>query len=92
MLKAPRGFNVVELMVAMVAGLFLVAAVTSLFATILKANQTSMQVSRLNQELQSITDMIARDVQRTGYDQGATAFLGAASEPGPRFISIRAAI
>ncbi|GAB5993395.1 type IV pilin [Aeromonas enteropelogenes] len=79
MLKAPRGFNVVELMVAMVAGLFLVAAVTSLFATILKANQTSMQVSRLNQELQSITDMIARDVQRTGYDQGATAFLGAAS-------------
>lgn len=74
-----RGFNIVELMVAMVAGLFLVAAVTSLFATILKANQTSMQVSRLNQELQSITDMIARDVQRTGYDQGATAFLNAAS-------------
>lgn len=79
MLKAPRGFNVVELMVAMVAGLFLVAAVTSLFATILKANQTTMQVSRLNQELQSITDMIARDVQRTGYDQGSTAFLNAAS-------------
>lgn len=92
MLKAPRGFNVVELMVAMVAGLFLVAAVTSLFATILKANQTSMQVSRLNQELQSITDMIARDVQRTGYDQGATAFLGLHRELGPRFISIRAAI
>ncbi|MGL5324977.1 MAG: PilW family protein [Aeromonas sp.] len=69
----------VELMVAMVAGLFLVAAVTSLFATILKANQTTMQVSRLNQELQSITDMIARDVQRTGYDQGSTAFFNAAS-------------
>ncbi|WP_042011846.1 PilW family protein [Aeromonas fluvialis] len=69
----------VELMVAMVAGLFLVAAVTSLFATIIKANHTTMQVSRLNQELQAITDMIARDVQRTGYDQGATAFLGAAS-------------
>lgn len=79
MLRAPRGFNVVELMVAMVAGLLLVAAVTSLFATILRVNQTSMQVSRLNQELQSVTDMIARDVQRTGYDQGATAFLGAAS-------------
>ncbi|MFM5598994.1 PilW family protein [Aeromonas veronii] len=69
----------VELMVAMVAGLLLVAAVTSLFATILKANQTAMQTSRLNQELQSITDMIARDVQRAGYDLGATAFLAAAS-------------
>lgn len=74
-----RGFNIVELMVAMVAGLLLVAAVTSLFATILKANQTAMQTSRLNQELQSITDMIARDGQRAGYDWGATAFLAAAS-------------
>lgn len=66
-----HGFNIVELMVAMVAGLLLVAAVTSLFATILKANQIAMQTSRLNQELQSITDMIARDVQRAGYDASA---------------------
>ena len=42
-----RGFSLVELMVAMVAGLLLVAAVTSLFATILKANYTAMQTSRL---------------------------------------------
>lgn len=74
-----RGFNIVELMVAMVAGLLLAAAVTSLFATILKANQTTMQVSRLNQELQSITDMIARDIQRAGYDSQATTWLGAVS-------------
>lgn len=46
-----RGFNLVELMVAMVAGLLLVAAVISLFATILKANHTAMQTSRLNQEI-----------------------------------------
>ncbi|MCF5907521.1 type IV pilin [Aeromonas veronii] len=69
----------VELMVAMVAGLLLVAAVTSLFATILKANQIAMQTSRLNQELQSITDMIARDGQRAGYDWAATSFLAAVS-------------
>lgn len=66
-----KGFNVVELMVAMVAGLLLVAAVISLFATVLRADQTAMQVSRLNQELQSITDMIARDIQRAGYDASA---------------------
>ncbi|WP_319016759.1 type IV pilin [Aeromonas simiae] len=69
----------VELMVAMVAGLLLVAAVSALFASILRANQTSMQVSRLNQEMQSIVDMMARDLQRSGYDAGATAFLGATS-------------
>jgi len=74
-----HGFNLVELMVAMVAGLLLVAAVTSLFATILKANHTAMQTSRLNQEIQLLTDMIARDIQRTGYDTNATQFLAATS-------------
>lgn len=74
-----HGFNLVELMVAMVAGLLLVAAVTSLFATILKANHTAMQTSRLNQEIQLLTDMIARDIQRAGYDASATQFLGAPS-------------
>lgn len=74
-----RGFNLVELMVAMVAGLLLVAAVISLFATILKANHTAMQTSRLNQEIQMLTDMMARDIQRAGYDANATQFLGASS-------------
>ncbi|CAD7513936.1 PilW family protein [Aeromonas hydrophila] len=74
-----RGFNLVELMVAMVAGLLLVAAVISLFATILKANYTAMQTSRLNQEVQLLTDMIARDIQRAGYDANATQFLAAPS-------------
>ncbi|WAG09297.1 prepilin-type N-terminal cleavage/methylation domain-containing protein [Aeromonas jandaei] len=74
-----RGFSLVELMVAMVAGLLLVAAVTSLFATILKANYTAMQTSRLNQEVQALTDMIARDIQRAGYDANATQFLAAPS-------------
>lgn len=58
-------------MVSMVAGLLLVATVISLFATILRANSTAMKVSRLNQEMQAITDMIARDIERAGYDASA---------------------
>ena len=57
----------------MVAGLLLVATVISLFATILRANSTAMKVSRLNQEMQSVTDMMARDIQRAGYDASAAA-------------------
>ncbi|MGL5814384.1 MAG: PilW family protein [Aeromonas sp.] len=71
MLKKHAGFSLVELMVAMVAGLLLVAAVTTLFATILRANSTAMKVSRLNQEMQAITDMMARDIERAGYDASA---------------------
>lgn len=64
-----------ELMVAMVAGLLLVAAVTTLFATVLRANSTAMKVSRLNQEMQAITDMMARDIERAGYDVCAVIYL-----------------
>lgn len=71
MLRRSAGFSLVELMVAMVAGLILVAAVTALFATVLRANSTAMKVSRLNQEIQAITDMMARDIQRAGFDASA---------------------
>ncbi|MBA8780630.1 PilW family protein [Aeromonas caviae] len=71
MLRRHAGFSLVELMVSMVAGLLLVAAVTTLFATILRANGTAMKVSRLNQEVQAITDMMARDIERAGYDASA---------------------
>lgn len=82
-LSQARGFSLVELMVAMVAGLLLVAAASALFATILKANKTAMQVSRLNQELQAVTDMIARDIQRAGYDASAAVhtLVSGASSP-----------
>lgn len=79
-----KGFSLVELMVAMVAGLILVAAVTTLFVTTLRANSTAMKVSRLNQEVQAITDMIARDIQRTGYDASAatsTRLVSGATRP-----------
>ncbi len=84
-----RGFSLVELMVAMVAGLLLVAAVSALFATIIKSNRTVMQVSRLNQELQAVTDMIARDIQRAGYDASAAAhtLVSGASSPLPFYFN-----
>ncbi|MFM5094322.1 PilW family protein [Aeromonas rivipollensis] len=75
MLRRHAGFSLVELMVSMVAGLLLVATVISLFATILRANSTAMKVSRLNQEMQAITDMIARDIERAGYDVCAVIYL-----------------
>lgn len=78
-----RGFSLVELMVAMVAGLLLVAAVSALFATIIKSNRTVMQVSRLNQELQAVTDMIARDIQRAGYDASAATHTLASGATSP---------
>ena len=63
LLRYNRGFNLVELMVAMVAGLLLVAAASALFASILKANRTAMQMIRLNQELTSMHREVVNNLE-----------------------------
>ena len=63
-----KGFSLIELMVALVVGLFVAGIVATMYVSIVRANSTTIQLSRLNQDLQSTMDIIARDIQRTGYD------------------------
>lgn len=66
-----RGFSLVELMIAMTIGLMVAAIVASLFVSIIRANSTTVQLAKLNQDLQATVDIIARDIQRAGYDEDA---------------------
>lgn len=70
-----KGFSLVELMVAMVVGLFVAGIVTTMYISVLRANSTTIQLARLNQDLQAALDIIARDIQRAGYVSGAEAAL-----------------
>ncbi|MBM7456926.1 type IV pilus assembly protein PilW [Oceanisphaera litoralis] len=70
-LKKCRGFSIVELMVSMVAGLVVVAGAISLFTSVIVSGNTTLMLSRLNQDVQVITDMLARDIQRAGYHPSA---------------------
>ena len=76
-LRQPRqsGFSLVELMVAMVVGLFVAAIVATMYVSIIRANSTTVQLARLNQDLQASLDVMARDIQRAGYVSGAEAAL-----------------
>ena len=69
------GFSLVELMVAMVVGLFVAAIVATMYVSIIRANSTTVQLARLNQDLQASLDVMARDIQRAGYVSGAEAAL-----------------
>lgn len=60
-----RGFGLVELMVAIVIGLVVSAAVVAFVASIVRANGQSIESTRLNQELRSVSDVIVRDVKRS---------------------------
>ena len=61
---ATRGFSLVELMVALVAGLVVVGAVLALVVSIMESNRETLQVTRLNQELRATLAVIANDLRR----------------------------
>ena len=70
-----RGFSLVELMVALVAGLIVSGAVLSFFLSSMKSNGEYVQSTRLTQELRNTLDLMTRDLERAGYDQDALAYL-----------------
>ena len=70
-----KGFSLVELLVAMVIGLFVAGIVTTMYISVLRANSTTVQLARLNQDLQAALDIMSRDIQRAGYVSGAEAAL-----------------
>ena len=71
MLNTPsrqRGFNIVELMVAITLGLIVSIAVISFLASTIESTNAAMRATRLNQELRSLAEVIAR-CHRTNGDE-----------------------
>jgi Tfp pilus assembly protein PilW len=59
------GLSLVELMVAMVAGLIVAGAAVALIVAILKSNAQTLRATRLTQELRTTAEVIARDLRRS---------------------------
>lgn len=83
-MTAPRqgGFTLVELMVALVAGLLVSLAVVAFLMSSFRSNSEYIQSTRLTQELRNSLDIATRDLRRAGYDENALAKMstGAASK------------
>jgi type IV pilus assembly protein PilW len=62
-----RGLSVVELLVGVAIGLFLVGGATKLFVDNLTGNRRLLLEARVNQDLRAAADIIARDLRRAGY-------------------------
>ena len=65
------GFSLVELMIAMVAGLIVSGAVVTFTLSSMKSNSDYVLSTRLTQELRNSMDLITRDLRRAGYDESA---------------------
>lgn len=60
------GFSLVELMVAMVLGLIVIGAVIALVLSMMRANNQTIQSTRLTQELRATAALMAADIRRAG--------------------------
>lgn len=61
-----RGFGIVELMVAMALGLFLVGGAISVFVTNQQAYRTTEQLSRMQESGRTAVELMSREVREAG--------------------------
>lgn len=70
------GFSLIELMVALVAGLIVIGAVLSFVVTTVRSNTQTTQATRVMQELRTSMGLISRELRRAGYNQNAIDSVG----------------
>lgn len=71
-----RGFTLVELMVALVAGLIVSSAVLAFFFSGMRSNGDYVQSTRLTQELRNSLSLVTRDLRRAGSDDASLDYVG----------------
>jgi prepilin-type N-terminal cleavage/methylation domain-containing protein len=65
--RAARGFSLIEMMVALVVGLIVSAAAVAFLVSIAKVNKENLEVTRVTQELRSVSEVINRELRRARY-------------------------
>lgn len=76
MLNRQRGFSLVEILISMTLGLFLLLGLTTFMANTLVSDTKTMLMSRLNQEARSAMLLMVREIRRAGYWGTPTFALG----------------
>jgi type II secretory pathway component PulJ len=71
--RQTRGLSLVELMVGITIGLFVVAAASLVVTTQLRENKQLLLETQLQQDLRASADIIAREIRRAGYTDTAEA-------------------
>jgi len=68
--KLQNGFTLVELMVGLAIGLLITAGVLGFYINSMKAHRETLEISMLNQEVNSMLHLIDHDIRRAGFWAG----------------------
>lgn len=84
--KSQRGLSLVELLIGIAVGFFVLGATIFLVVGLGGENRRLLLDARLNQDMRAAMDIVTRDLRRAGYWQNAQAgawFLGQVGTPVP---------
>jgi Tfp pilus assembly protein PilW len=70
------GLSLIELMIALVAGLLVSGAAVALIVSVMKSNAQTIKATRLTQELRATAELVAREMRRARGVQDPIANLG----------------
>lgn len=79
------GFTLVELMIALVIGLVVLAGAAGIYLTSLRLQNDNLNLVRLTQDMRSMTDVMVRDIRRAGFVSSDPAQNLAAMRDNPFF-------
>lgn len=74
-MRRVQGVSLVELMIALVAGLIVVGAVLTFTLSSLRANSEYIRATRLTQELRTNLDFATDELRRAGYDENSMNYV-----------------
>jgi type IV pilus assembly protein PilW len=66
-----KGFTLIELMIALLIGFLVVAAVLTIYITTIRGSSNTMKMTRLNQDMSVAMLIMSNDIRRAGYWGGA---------------------
>ena len=81
--RGMRGFSMIEMLVGVVVGLFLLSGAVRFFTDYLNDNRRLLLETRIMQDLRTVADLMARDLRRAGYWANSLAGVSAPSVVNP---------
>jgi len=76
--RSQRGLSIIELMVGVAIGMFIIGGAIKLFVDMFGNNRRLLLETRVNQDLRATADIVARDMRRAGYWRGAASAINVA--------------
>lgn len=77
--RRQRGISLIEMMVGVAVGLFIVAGAATLASTQMVENRRLLLETQVQQDLRAAADIIARELRRAGYDTYPESMVWSAS-------------